>query len=351
MQILRKTSQFVSLHFIPVRALHSSTSCNGIFSSRSTTPKPSEAQTDVDQPLTPFQARIAELEIKAHAHKEDPDAQLAFLRQLSEGGEFAGLVAYYEGMALAEDTSGSRALLKDDEAWGIFMDALARSGRLGDIATMVRRRDRLLASIGAHGGSSPSAPLVSSPMPPSGSANNLSTSTSSATSPGSSMASPLLSQVVSPTPLANASNASTQSHPGAGSPLNPIYVQMAPPTPQMNAWRALRWVAGFLLWGFIILTVMSMVIENTGLLKAGPGPVEFEPEEGKIVKFSDVHGVGEAKAVIHHLPWLAYAIWLTFAGFLGIGGNCGVSQKPGEVLGSWGQTSKRSTSDWPSWYR
>lgn len=38
-------------------------------------------------------------------------------------------------------------------------------------------------------------------------------------------------------------------------------------------------------------------MENTGLIKAGPGPVEFEPEEGKIVKFSDVHGCEEAKSV------------------------------------------------------
>lgn len=38
-------------------------------------------------------------------------------------------------------------------------------------------------------------------------------------------------------------------------------------------------------------------MENTGLLKAGPGPVEFEAEEGKVVRFSDVHGCEEAKAV------------------------------------------------------
>ncbi|OWZ31309.1 ATP-dependent metalloprotease [Cryptococcus neoformans] len=302
LKIPRKRSQVISLPCISSRALHSSASWNGIFSSRSTTAKPSETQTDVDQPLTPFQARIAELEIKAHANKEDPDAQLEFLRQLSEGGEFAGLVAYYEGMALAEDTSGSRALLRNDEAWGIFMDALARSGRLGDIVAMVRRRDQLLASIGANGASSPSTHLVSNTTPPSASANNSSISTSSVTSPGPSLTSSLLSRAMPPTSLANVSNASTsQSHPGAGSPLNPIYVQMAPPTPQMNAWRALRWVAGFLLWGFIILTVMSMVIENTGLLKAGPGPVEFEPEEGKIVKFSDVHGVEEAKAELEEI--------------------------------------------------
>ena len=72
---------------------------------------------------------------------------------------------------------------------------------------------------------------------------------------------------------------------------------MAPATPQVTAWRAVRWVLGVLIWAFIVLTILSMVMENTGLLKAGPGPTEFEPEEGKVVRFSDVHGVEEAKNV------------------------------------------------------
>jgi ATP-dependent metalloprotease len=76
---------------------------------------------------------------------------------------------------------------------------------------------------------------------------------------------------------------------------------MAPATPQMSAMRAFRWLIGMLFWAFIILTIMSMVMENTGLMKAGPGPAEFEPEEGKTVKFSDVHGVEEAKGVSHTL--------------------------------------------------
>ena len=54
---------------------------------------------------------------------------------------------------------------------------------------------------------------------------------------------------------------------------------------------------GMLFWGFLLLTVFSMVMQSTGLLKAGQGPAEFEPEEGKVVKFSDVHGVEEAKNV------------------------------------------------------
>jgi hypothetical protein len=50
-------------------------------------------------------------------------------------------------------------------------------------------------------------------------------------------------------------------------------------------------------WAFLILTVLSLVAENTGLLKAGSQPMEFEPEEGKVVKFDDVHGCEEAKTV------------------------------------------------------
>jgi ATP-dependent 26S proteasome regulatory subunit len=42
-------------------------------------------------------------------------------------------------------------------------------------------------------------------------------------------------------------------------------------------------------------------MENTGLLKAGPGPAEFEPEEGRTVKFSDVHGVEEAKTELEEI--------------------------------------------------
>lgn len=59
-----------------------------------------------------------------------------------------------------------------------------------------------------------------------------------------------------------------------------------------------------------------MVMENTGLLKAGKGPAEFEPEEGKVVKFSDVHGVEEAKNVryVLSLEYLSlgssYRVWL-----------------------------------------
>ena len=48
----------------------------------------------------------------------------------------------------------------------------------------------------------------------------------------------------------------------------------------------------------MIVTILAVLLENSGLMKAGPSAVQFEPQEGKTVKFSDVHGVDEAKEVL-----------------------------------------------------
>lgn len=46
-----------------------------------------------------------------------------------------------------------------------------------------------------------------------------------------------------------------------------------------------------------MLTLFAVLLENTGFIKAGPKQAEFEATPGKTVKFSDVHGVDEAKEV------------------------------------------------------
>lgn len=51
----------------------------------------------------------------------------------------------------------------------------------------------------------------------------------------------------------------------------------------------------------VVLVVLSIWVENSGLLKAGPRQAEFEPIQAKTYKFSDVHGVDEAKGV----SWLS----------------------------------------------
>jgi len=45
------------------------------------------------------------------------------------------------------------------------------------------------------------------------------------------------------------------------------------------------------------LTLASLILENTGLLKAGNQPTEFDPEKGGVVRFEDVLGCDEAKDV------------------------------------------------------
>ena len=47
----------------------------------------------------------------------------------------------------------------------------------------------------------------------------------------------------------------------------------------------------------VFLVIMAVLLENSGLMKAGPRQTEFEPQQGKTYKFSDVHGVDEAKDV------------------------------------------------------
>ncbi|WWC92443.1 uncharacterized protein L201_007401 [Kwoniella dendrophila CBS 6074] len=286
---------------------------------------------DSDIALTPFQNKIAELESQAQNKPEDLIIQLNLLKELESGGEFLGLVAYYEAMALSPSQQdgkiGSQVLLKDEQSWLIFLNSLAKIGRLQEASLMVRKRDELLQKIQQSSSSSSSVitPInnISSPTPsPSTSTStstgsssvlsHLSNSSSTSTPPDqqpstTAKSSPLSSFLSSSSPSSsNSSNSGLGSGASlngqqSGSALNPLYVQMAPPTPQANAWKALRWLGGFLLWGFIILTVMSMIMENTGLLKAGPGPAEFEPEEGKVVKFSDVHGVEEAKSELEEI--------------------------------------------------
>jgi ATP-dependent Zn protease len=51
----------------------------------------------------------------------------------------------------------------------------------------------------------------------------------------------------------------------------------------------------------VFLVILSVFFENTGFMKAGPRQSQFEPAEGKTVKFSDVHGVDEAKDVCFSL--------------------------------------------------
>jgi ATP-dependent metalloprotease len=82
---------------------------------------------------------------------------------------------------------------------------------------------------------------------------------------------------------------------GAGGAGNPIHVTVS--GPKGNNWLpgVIKYIVTTIAAAFFILVVFSVLMENSGLLKAGPKPSEFEPLEGTTVKFADVQGVDEAK--------------------------------------------------------
>ena len=56
----------------------------------------------------------------------------------------------------------------------------------------------------------------------------------------------------------------------------------------------------------VVVTLLSVMLDNTGFIKAGPKQSEFEPQPGKTVKFSDVQGVDEAKEVGDCCVWVPH---------------------------------------------
>lgn len=80
----------------------------------------------------------------------------------------------------------------------------------------------------------------------------------------------------------------------AGSKAQPLHVYVEQPKGSiaLSIGKTLLIVA---LYGFITLTVLGLVLDSSGLLKANSTVTEFEQDPAKPVKFSDVHGVDEAK--------------------------------------------------------
>lgn len=255
-------------------------------------------------PLSPFQVKIASLESAALQSRSKPDAkdQIALMTALRDGEELNGLIRYYEAIAFSPPPDGSEALTKSEEAFQIYSAALAQTGRLADLPAAVRRRDQRLGEI-ASPSSSPAtapAPAASTVSPPSPSASATPTPTPAAPSAAAPSA---VSSLLSSAPYAGSAAAGSRGSgsPEPGSPLHPIHVQIAPQSTQSGFWRFLRWILSIAVWAFLFFTVTSMIMENSGFLKTGPGPAEFEPEEGKLVKFSDVHGVEEAKSELEEI--------------------------------------------------
>lgn len=87
---------------------------------------------------------------------------------------------------------------------------------------------------------------------------------------------------------------------GSGNKSNPIYVVVEEARKYMF-WKALRWVGVTLTYAFCILTILSLALENSGLLKTANSQTEYEPVMQTTVKFEDVQGVDEAKQELEEI--------------------------------------------------
>nr|VWO98631.1 N/A [Ganoderma boninense] len=240
-------------------------------------------------------ASVSKLEAEADAHPEDVDKQIALFDALVNTKVKPGLNTVVARWERTCEFHPEHPLIRSETAFKLYLTALRDLGLESSITSAARRRDTLLtASSLASTTASASSLSASAPV---GAASTGATPAES----GSTLASDSVTSSPSPPPVSSSQQAaqevlagketvarSTRTDldalgaalgRGAGVPGNPIVVTL----------------------NELVLVVLSIWVENSGLLKAGPRQAEFEPIQAKTYKFSDVHGVDEAKAELQEI--------------------------------------------------
>ncbi|KII88517.1 hypothetical protein PLICRDRAFT_161699 [Plicaturopsis crispa FD-325 SS-3] len=240
---------------------------------------------------------ISRIEADANSAPHDVLKQITLFQALLNTKVKAGydlVITRWERMCEFDPTS---PLLHSDQAFQLYLTALTKTGLESSVEAATRRRDSLLAS--APVASSIPAQSDSSSTPSSGSAATSPphVSTSLPRSRSQEIANAVLSgQADKSSAPQSADMAKLAAALGSGSGVseNPIHVTISE---RKGSWvpGVVRFVVIAGLSAFFLLVGLAVLLENSGLLKAGPQQSQFEPTEGKTVKFSDVQGVDEAK--------------------------------------------------------
>ncbi|KAF7304881.1 ATP-dependent peptidase [Mycena kentingensis (nom. inval.)] len=227
---------------------------------------------------------ISKLEAEADINRHDVAKQITLFQALVSTNfkqSYEVVISRWEKMCEFDPSS---PLLHSGEAFRLYLTCLVNTGQSGSVFPAIRRRDSLIAA---------------NPLPA-----NTTVDPSPATSPDGVKAPATTltdSHLIAQSVLANAGQ------PGANGsfshrlsstlesrgPLDPIPVVIQ----QNKSWGQsfARFALGLAVGSFFLLLILSVFFENTGLMKVGPGKSQYEPTEGKSVKFGDVHGVDEAK--------------------------------------------------------
>ncbi|KAG1853730.1 ATP-dependent metallopeptidase Hfl [Suillus subalutaceus] len=258
-------------------------------------------------------AKVARLEAEANANPDDVAKQLALYQVLVDTQVKAGyevVITRWERMCEFNSTS---PLLQSDAAFQLYLTSLLKTGQEVSVNLAVRRRDSLLAAAAgtttatdasltdspANASNSPSdAPSTSSPTPPPSRSQEIASDVLAG------RAEPLLATSrldgASASQSTDTANLAAALSKGSGVSGNPIHVTISEPRGS-TIMRLVRFLVLTAMGGFFILVILSVLLENSGLLKPVPRQAEFEPLQQRTIRFSDVHGVDEVKEELHDI--------------------------------------------------
>ncbi|KAI9017948.1 peptidase family M41-domain-containing protein [Phycomyces nitens] len=204
-----------------------------------------------DRPLRPFRStrKTAKLEQEANSFPDEPLRQSMLYKEWLAAKNPEAVIARFEH-------GGFR---HNEEAWQCYITALAQTGRAESI--MPRIMQMLEKEGGYLEGKSGSLPK----------------------------------EVLQRLAAGRANRAD-----GLAAKANPVHV-IVEEAPKYMLWRALRWVGVTVTYAFCILTVISLALDNSGMLKAPTPQTEYEANMHKPVKFDDVQGVDEAKQELEEI--------------------------------------------------
>ncbi|KAH7914655.1 peptidase family M41-domain-containing protein [Hygrophoropsis aurantiaca] len=232
-------------------------------------------------------ANVSRLEADADGNPADLSKQIALFQALVDSQIKAGydiVIRRWERMC---EFNPSSPLLHSDPAFQLYLTSLVKSGLDSSVNSAVRRRESLLS---ASAGAPPLKSTEPSPTTPQDTVDTISPAQAPAAPSAASPVASSNSQQIADAVLSgqtkdtlSSAGAAAQSSDmakfasalssGSGVSGNPIHVTISE----------------------LGLVLLSVLLENSGLLKAPSRKTQFEPLQQKTVRFSDVHGVDEVK--------------------------------------------------------
>ncbi|KAF9069622.1 ATP-dependent peptidase [Rhodocollybia butyracea] len=250
-------------------------------------------------------ANITRLEAEANVYPHDTTKQITLYQALLDTklkSSYELIINRWEKMCEFDPSS---PLLHSGDAFRVYIACLVNTGQQAAVNAAVRRRESLLS---AHPLSSSTVTTSEAPLlednATSGAVEKTAAATAATAVKTFSSSQEIAQSVLSgqkdpiqqrssqdPTPLNNPLTLGSVSTTANGSPIEVTIVE------RRGSWvpRLVRFVITVAVASFFFLVILSVFFENSGLMKNAPQQSQFEPTPGQTVKFSDVHGVDEAK--------------------------------------------------------